>query len=106
MVLVAREYVNTTGWRANLSGICATVKSYLQSKNAYNIMHLSALLNNTDSQRSGVSTRTAQRWLTKLGWIYGRNKKGYCDGHEREDVVCYREQVFCLKMKVSSANKL
>jgi len=42
-----------------------------------------SVLNNKDTHRSGICTKTAQRWLTKLGWIYGRNKKGYCDGHEK-----------------------
>lgn len=42
--------------------------------------------------------------LLRLGWTYGRNKKGYCDGHERLDVVQYREQIFCPRMKVSSAS--
>ena len=40
-----------------------------------------------------ISVRTAQRWLAKYGWIYARNKKGYTDGHEREDVGQYRDQV-------------
>jgi len=38
--------------------------------------------------------------LDQLGWIYGRNKKGYVDGHEREDFVQYRQEVFCPRMKV------
>ena len=41
-----------------------------------------------------ISERTAHRWLSrKLGWRYGRHKNGmYIDGHERWDVVEYREQ--------------
>ena len=49
------------------------------------------------------SERTANRWLLRLGWVYGRNKKGYCDGHEWPDVVEYREKVFCPRMKVSNS---
>jgi len=42
-----------------------------------------------------VRARTAQRWLKKLGLIHGRYTKGvYIDGHEREDVVMYRKEVF------------
>ncbi|KAF8243258.1 hypothetical protein K440DRAFT_530788, partial [Wilcoxina mikolae CBS 423.85] len=41
-----------------------------------------------------ISLRTARRWLHKLGWIWSRDRKGYVDGHEREDVVEYREKVF------------
>lgn len=37
-----------------------------------------------------ISLKTAQRWMRKLGWRYGKRKNGmYIDGHEREDVVQY-----------------
>jgi hypothetical protein len=39
--------------------------------------------------------RTARRWLLKLGWRLKALKKGvYMDGHERDDVVKYRNEVF------------
>jgi hypothetical protein len=42
-----------------------------------------------------LSERTAQRWLIKLGWWRTLVKKGvYMDGHEREDIVKYRNEVF------------
>ena len=42
--------------------------------------------------KSKISLRTAQRWLRKLGWRYGRKRNGmYIDGHERVDVVNYRK---------------
>ena len=42
------------------------------------------------SKARGISIRTAQRWLWKLDWRYGKKKKGmYVDGHEREDVIEY-----------------
>jgi hypothetical protein len=44
--------------------------------------------------------RTARRWLVKLGWTRTILRKGvYMDGHERADVVEYREKVFLPKMK-------
>ncbi|KAI0244901.1 hypothetical protein BJV78DRAFT_1085196, partial [Lactifluus subvellereus] len=43
-------------------------------------------------KRVTISIRTGQRWLTKLSWRYSRIQKGmYIDGHEREDVVAYRQ---------------
>ncbi len=49
--------------------------------------------------RAGLSERTAQRWLVKLGWRNRRLTKGvYMDGHEREDVKTYRQDVFLPKM--------
>ena len=39
--------------------------------------------------------RTARRWILRLGWRLKTLKKGvYMDGHEREDVVKYRNEVF------------
>jgi hypothetical protein len=44
---------------------------------------------------TGLSLRTARRWLYKLGWRHTELKKGvYMDGHERPDVVEYRNNVF------------
>ena len=42
---------------------------------------------------------TARQWLIKLGWQHTKIKKGvYIDGHERADVVSYRQNVFLPKM--------
>jgi hypothetical protein len=42
--------------------------------------------------KPGLSKTTAQRWLSKLEWRYGKKKNGmYIDGHERDDVVAYRQ---------------
>ena len=41
--------------------------------------------------RPSISERTACRWLQRLSWRYGPMRNGmYIDGHEREDVVAYR----------------
>lgn len=43
--------------------------------------------------------RTARRWLVKLGWQRTTIKKGvYLDGHERSDVVKYRQEEFLPQM--------
>ena len=42
-----------------------------------------------------ISLKTAQRYLNAVGYRYTTPAKGqYADGHEREDVVFYREQIF------------
>jgi hypothetical protein len=42
--------------------------------------------------KPGISQSTAHRWLSKLKWRYGKKANGmYFDGHEREDVVAYRQ---------------
>ena len=40
--------------------------------------------------KPSISLSTARRWLSKLGWRYGKHRGMYIDGHEREDVVEYR----------------
>jgi hypothetical protein len=55
-----------------------------------------------DSPYYGILTprsvvwETARQWLLKLGLGFKQmgGKVAYCDGHEREDVVKYRQQVF------------
>ena len=42
--------------------------------------------------KPSISKTTAQRWLAKLKWRYAKRKNGmYIDGHERDDVVAYRQ---------------
>ncbi|KDQ07621.1 hypothetical protein BOTBODRAFT_119805 [Botryobasidium botryosum FD-172 SS1] len=43
----------------------------------------------------GITLATAQRWMKVLGYRWGRTPTGqYVDGHERDDVVKYRQEVF------------
>jgi hypothetical protein len=40
-----------------------------------------------------ISERTARRWMDEFGFEYSEVKKGmYMDGHERADVITYREE--------------
>ena len=42
-----------------------------------------------------ILERTATRWLDRLNYSFGEYRKGlYSDGHERTDVVAYREYFF------------
>ncbi|KAF8221454.1 hypothetical protein L208DRAFT_1090516, partial [Tricholoma matsutake] len=46
----------------------------------------------TGAKKQSITVRTAQHWLHRMGWRYGRRKNGmYIDGHEHKDVVEYRE---------------
>jgi hypothetical protein len=46
-------------------------------------------------RKTPLCTRTARRWMIKLGWRLTTLKKGvYVDGHERSDVIAYRKEVF------------
>jgi hypothetical protein len=47
-----------------------------------------------------MKPHTARRWLIRLGWRRTLVRKGvYKDGHNREDVVEYRQDVFLPKME-------
>jgi hypothetical protein len=47
----------------------------------------------------GISLSTARRWLHREGFQYISHKKGlYFDGHDRPDVVAYRQEVFLPEM--------
>ncbi|KAJ6455552.1 hypothetical protein C8R47DRAFT_934077, partial [Mycena vitilis] len=47
------------------------------------------------SVKRKITIRTAQRWMKKMGYRWKREPKGmYSDGHERDDVVKYRQTVF------------
>ena len=49
--------------------------------------------------KGGLSECMAQWWLLSLRWRQTRVKKGvYMNGHERPDVVEYRNNVFLLLM--------
>ena len=40
-----------------------------------------------------IHVETVRKWMKRKGWVYGEYKKGvYVDGHERADVVAYREK--------------
>lgn len=42
-----------------------------------------------------ISLKTAQQWMKKMGYHWKLELKGqYSDGHEHEDVVSYRQNIF------------
>jgi len=46
-----------------------------------------------------ITLQTARNWLHHYGWKYMQHKKAlYYDGHDRPDVVAYRQNVFLPKM--------
>lgn len=47
------------------------------------------------SVKRKIKLRTAQCWMKKMGYRWRKEPKGmYSDGHEREDVVNYRQNIF------------
>jgi hypothetical protein len=51
----------------------------------------------------GISLNSARRWLRKEGFKFISHQKGlYFDGHDRPDVVKYRQEVFLKTMEIHS----
>ncbi|KAJ6579051.1 hypothetical protein DFH09DRAFT_913409 [Mycena vulgaris] len=47
------------------------------------------------SVKRKIKLRTAQSWMKKMGYRWRKEPKGmYSDGHERQDVVNYRQNIF------------
>jgi hypothetical protein len=67
---------------------------YLKADNVVDVVaspEIQAILRQKGIRKPSITERTARRWLAGLGWRYGKMKNGmYIDGHEREDVVEYR----------------
>lgn len=65
-------------------------------RNDCNLTDIQTLLTSSDDvprgKRAIIRTRTARRWLNRLGFTWKDVRKGvFIDGHEREDVVEYRK---------------
>jgi hypothetical protein len=68
--------------------------SFLKAQDVVEIVassKMQAIFEQKGISKLSISSKTALRWLEKLGWTYGKLKNGmYLDGHERLDVVEYR----------------
>ena len=50
--------------------------------------------------KKGITDRTARNWLNRMGYRWTLEPSGqYVDGHEREDVVTYRQRIFLPRWK-------
>jgi len=71
-------------------GLAKAIGKYLDSKRVEEVL--------CDSFGPGgnrIRARTARRWMKKMGFAYSTVQKGvYIDGHERQNVVEYRQSTF------------
>ncbi|KAI0265291.1 hypothetical protein BC834DRAFT_808271, partial [Gloeopeniophorella convolvens] len=69
--------------------------AYLKSLDVVDIVsspELQEMLKEKGVCTPSISERTARRWLAKLNWRFQKKANGmYIDGHERKDVVEYRQ---------------
>lgn len=103
--LAAREFVRDAkdGRTVTAFKLAQAISTYLDSKRAKGILEEvfqpepeTEDGNQRSSQR--ITARTARNWLQRMGFKHSRIQKGvYFDGHEREDVIKYRDEVFVPK---------
>ena len=79
------------------------INLHLQSKGKYvKAADITEYLKDPEVQsrwglKKTISHATAKRWMKKIGYRWVKKHRGqYADGHEREDVVNYRQNVFLL----------
>lgn len=77
------------------------IKIYLQAQGKWiKVAHIIQFFQQEEiKQKYGltkvISERSACRWMHEMVYRYGKERKGqYEDGHEREDVVKYRKELF------------
>ncbi|KAF8957072.1 hypothetical protein BDZ97DRAFT_1603780, partial [Flammula alnicola] len=68
-------------------------KGFIRAQDIVDYVATEEVQQRLGTRARGIHVRTARRWLHKLSWRYRQKKKGmYIDGHEREDVVEYRNK--------------
>lgn len=104
--IAVRESIASSGDKLTAQRIAQVVGEYLGSEKAtttvQNILTESIALSGpvileslNTSRGLKIRLRTARKWLKCMGFYYGTvSKNVYIDGHEREDVVKYRQDNF------------
>ena len=91
-------------WNASMfedEGLAQEIHLYLQGIGKYvKAMDIVNFLDTPDMRerldlKKQIHLSTAQRWMARMGYRWAHDPKGqFVDGHEREDVVTYRQGVF------------
>jgi hypothetical protein len=81
------EYIHGAGRNACSLGLAKAVTAYWKASEL------------PELQERHLAERTANEWFKRCGYKWSDIRKGvYKDGHEREDVVKYRKEVFLPRM--------
>jgi len=92
-------------------GLAQEINLHLQGIGKYvKAMDIADFLDTPEMKRRLNRTKTihistAQRWMHKMGYRWTTTPKGqYVDGHEQEDIVAYRQNIFLPKLGEIGAN--
>lgn len=93
-----RDYLAGAGEHITAYRLAKSIGDYLDSRRAEAAVTSALEANPEDpalTRRTRIRARTARRFLHKMGFSYKNvTKNVYVDGHERTDVVEYRNEVF------------
>ena len=98
--LFVREFISTKKEEITASLLARAVTEFVGSKEMGDGVQASlemaeAEVKSGTQQPRSIKARAATAWLKKMGHSWRDVKKVvYIDGHEREDVVKYRQEVF------------
>lgn len=99
--LPINRYHNTHVSKISDEDFASEIRLHLQTKGKYvRALDVVEYVGQREVQerwglQRGITIRTAQRWMNAMAYRYQREKNGqYKDGHEREDVVEYRQETF------------
>ncbi|KIJ37232.1 hypothetical protein M422DRAFT_260397 [Sphaerobolus stellatus SS14] len=66
---------------------------YIKAEDIVDFLSSPEMQEQFPAKKVKIIIRTAQKWLHKLEWRYGKKHNGmYIDGHEQEDVVAYHAE--------------
>ena len=98
--LFVREFISTKKEEITAPLLARDVTEFVGSKEMGDRVQASLEMAEAEvksgmQQPRSIKARAATVWLKKMGYSWRDVKKGvYIDGHEREDVVKYRQEVF------------
>ncbi|EIM91170.1 uncharacterized protein STEHIDRAFT_29607, partial [Stereum hirsutum FP-91666 SS1] len=77
-----------------------SIGKYIKAEDVVRFMGTPEMLERTKRTKP-ISVITARAWLARMGYRWKRDHRGqYVDGHEREDVVTYRNKIFLPAMAI------
>ena len=95
-MLIVTKYIEL-----NARNLAKAIACHWRASESEDDMVTNRSLNNIACEiEKTITTPTAARWLCKLGFKYKEYRKGiYNDGHERENVKNYRDNIFLPQME-------
>jgi len=102
VLLSVREHIASVGEKPTSLSLAQVITEYLKEEEmSGEVQEVETVIRNENSKvKRPISERTARNWLNSLGFEWEGVRKGvYFDGHQREGVICYQQEVFPPEMQ-------